>query len=184
MMMKEYLNIIYDLYPKDIYPSDLNYPYTPENIKQWGLIEEERKSNEYFEDMVTMLAKFLNCENHQDCSLRGVFDLSRKAILYLPKNSKTIDYPCCVINISIVSKYYCVYFSKGTGFPINTLKQGPNETQKLFEENISRIIKTHYSGYIPFPMESFNERVPHVYSAVNHDQYATYFECLMTTDLF
>ena len=183
--MKDYLDIIYELYPKDIYASDLNYPYTPENIKQWELIETSRKNNQYFEDMTTMLAKQLNCEGHQDFSLRGIFDLSRKAILFLPKNSHTVDYPCCVIDVSIVSNYYCIYFTKFTGVPINTLKQGSvNEAQIAFDDHISRIIKMHYPGYEPFPMEYFNEPVPYVFSAVNYDQYATYFECLITTDIF
>jgi hypothetical protein len=83
--MKDYLDIIYELYPKDIYASDLNYPHTPQNIKQWELIETSRKNNQYFEDMTIMLAKQLNCEGHQDFSLRVYLILVAKPYCFFLK---------------------------------------------------------------------------------------------------
>jgi hypothetical protein len=188
--MEEYLDLIYKYYPKDIHTSDLKYPYTPENVLQWKLIEDvlkNEKENNYFEDMSETLAKSLNCIAHEDFSFRGgISDLSRTCMLYLPNNPYHEEYPCCVINVSIIVKYYSIYFTKFTGAPINTLKRGNlSPVQKsLVDNKISRIIKTYYNGYQPFPMKYFNEPVLHVYSAKNYDEYATYFECLITDSLY
>jgi hypothetical protein len=42
--MEKYLDIIYKYYPKNIDTSDLKYPYTPENVLQWKLIEDALKN--------------------------------------------------------------------------------------------------------------------------------------------
>lgn len=187
--MNEYLDTIYSLYPKDIHPSDLNYSSTPENIKQWDIIEAARsdhESNRYFEEFTKALVLRLNCQNAQEFSFRGTFDLCRKAVLFLPNNYHHEEYPCCVINVSIVSKFYSVYFTKFTGVPINTLANGfVNDAQKkLYDGLISIIIKSYYAGYQLFPMEYFKEKVPHILSSKNYNQNATYFDCLMTDDIF
>ena len=183
--MKEYLDTIYKYFPKDLHTSSLKYADTPEIKRQWELIEHSRKNDGHFSQMANTLVKHLNCSAYQDLSLRGIFDLSRKAVLYLPNNHFNEEYPCCVINVSIIAKYYSIYFTKFTGIPINTLKTGlVSSAQKSLADNmISRIIRTYYPGYKPFPMEHFDEVVPQVYSAINYNDSATYFECLITNDI-
>ena len=132
--------------------------------------------------MTAYISKSSNCENYQDFSLRG--DLCRKGMLFLPKNHYNEDYPCCVVCVSVLANFYCIYFTKFTGVPINTLNKGITKAQSLIADKISRIIKSYYKGFQYFPMEYFNELVPHVYSSNGDDRYATYFDCLMTDDIF
>jgi hypothetical protein len=163
----------------------MGYSYTSECIRQWEFIESSRENTAHFENMTKMLSEQLHCENYQDFSLRGVFDLCRKSILFLPVNSSNTEYPCCVINVSVIAKYYSIYFSKFSGVPTNTLKSGPvNEAQKSMEQHISKIVKSYYPGYDPFPLKSIDEIVPEIFSSINNEQYATYFECLVTNDIF
>jgi hypothetical protein len=187
-MKVEFTDIVYRYYPKDIYVSDPRYPSTPENVRQWNLIEDARKNKEdntHYENMITELNHYLNCSSYEDFSLRGAFDLCRKSVLHLPKNLHHIDYPYCVICISIVTKFYYIYFTKFAGTPINTLHNDPiTEIQRSLINNlISRIIKNHYKDYQIFPNELIDEHVPNIYSSKNYDQFATYFECLMTDDV-
>jgi hypothetical protein len=100
--VKEYTDIVYRYYPKGIYVSDPRYPSTPENVRQWNLIEDARKNkadNIHFENMMAELSRYLNCYDHEDFSLRGAFDLCRKSVLHLPKNHHNEEYPYCVICI-------------------------------------------------------------------------------------
>jgi hypothetical protein len=187
--MIEYLETIYQYYPKGIDTSDLKYPHSPENLRQWALIEDERrneKSSQHFGNMAEVLVKYLNCSAYEDFSLRGVFDLCRKAVLYLPNNFYNEEFPCCVVNVSVVSNFYSIYFTKFASIPINTLQTDEiTDSQKsLIDHFISPIIKTFFNGYKQFPMEYFNEQVPGIYSSKNYGQYATYFECLLTDDVF
>ena len=88
--------------------------------------------------------------------------------------------------MSIIAQYYSVYFTKFEGIPINTLKMDNlSLAQKSLIDNlISRIIKSYYSGYKPFPMEYFNEKVANVYSSKRPLEFATYYECLITDSPF
>lgn len=183
--MTEYLDTIYKYFPINLHTSNLKYVYTPEIIRQWELIEHSRKNNGHFSQMADTLVKHLNCSSYQDLSLRGIFDLSRKAVLYLPLNHFNEEYPCCVINVSVIAKCYSIYFTKFTGIPINTLRTGlvSSAQKSLVDSMISHVIRTYYPGYKPFPMEFIDELIPLVYSAINYNDNATYFECLMTNDI-
>jgi hypothetical protein len=183
-MLKEHLDIIYNYYPKGIRPSDIGYVNSPESIRQWQLIEKFRKTTGYFEAMAEEINNQLVCQNYQILSLRGIFDLCNKCILFLPKNSLHEDFPCCVINMSIVVKHYFIYFTKFLYDPVNTITTGTiTNAQKSVLDIIEKTIGLYYPGYTTFPMEYFDERVPEIFSSIAYDQQATCFECLMTNDL-
>ena len=182
--MKEYLDLIYSLFPVNIYPSDIKSPYTKEILNQWELIDRARGDESTFKEMSNTIYQELNCVNSMDFSLRGIFDLCRKVILFLPIDNRNEEFPYCVVNISVVAKYYCVYFTKFYGTPVHTLNRPISKHQQdMIDHHIVPIIKKYYPGYEEFPMEYFNEKVPNVYSSINFDEYATYFECLLTDDI-
>ena len=181
--MTEHLNTIYKYFPKDIHPSDLNYINTPECKLQWELIENSRNNDHLFLEMCHHLTDKLNFKSFQDMSLQGIFDLSGKAVFYLPDTSE-MGYPCCIINVIIIAPLYAVYFSAFSGGANNTLNKTPVEAkhQSLIDGSIALIINDYFPNYKPFPMDFYSEEIPGIRSAKRYNKYATYFECLLTDE--
>ena len=182
--MKEYLDLIYGLYPANMDPGEFKYSYTKEVSNLWALINRAREENHTFNEMISEVYKELNCVSSQDFSLRGIPDLCRKSLLKLPIDQRNQKFPFCVVNIGVVVKYYFVYFTTFHGGPINTFNKPVSQYQQdMIDEQIVPIIKKYYPDYEGFPMQFIDERVPDVYSFKECDVNATYFECLLTNDI-
>jgi len=88
--VKEYTDIVYRYYPKDIYVSAPRYPSTPENVRQRDLIEDasQNKANNIpFENMMAELSRYLNCYDHEDFSLRGALIFVGNPFFISPKTT-------------------------------------------------------------------------------------------------
>lgn len=182
--MKEYLDIIYKYYPKDIDASDLNYFYTPEMQRYVKLQDDCIKNSQTFDALSSMIAGEFN-QLTNDYSLRGIFDCSYKAIFYIPENLNIKNFSICAFYVSVLAKYYCIYLTQSYAGGVNSLAHltiDPEE-QNLISK-VEKCIKIYYPDYKPFPMEYFEERVPRISSGKRYPDNATYFECLITDTLF
>ncbi|MDB5138591.1 MAG: hypothetical protein JWR12_507 [Mucilaginibacter sp.] len=182
--MKEYLDIIYKYYPKDIDASDLNYSNTPEIGRYIQLQNYYIKNTQTFDTLSAKIADEFN-QLPMDYSLQGIFDFSYKAILYIPESLNIKNFSICVFYVSVVAKYYCIYLTQSYAGGVNSLEY---LTIDVAEQNlinrVEKCIKIYYPDYEPFPMEYFEERVPRISSGKRYLDNATYFECLITDTLF
>lgn len=176
--------MIYCLYPVNIDPGDIEYSYTQKIENLWELIFRAREENHAFTEMIAEIHKDLNCISSRDFSLRGIPDLCRKSLLRLPLEQENQQFPFCVVNIGVLVKYYFIYFTTFHGGPINTFNKPVSQyQQEMIDQHIVPIIKKYYPDYVEFPIQFIDERVPDVYSFRNCDEFATYFECLLTNDI-
>jgi|GEM_PF-1508782 len=183
--MREHLPLIYSLYPVNISPSDLNYSNTREISNFFQVAAGAEENEGIFKEMSLAIYNDLKCVNMMDFSLRGIFDLCRKVVLALPLDAINEEFPFCMVNISVIAKYYCIYFTKLRGQPVHTLNSPVSQHQQdMIENQIVPIIKKFYPDYVEFPMQYFDEKVPGIHSSSKFNEYATYFECLVTKDIY
>ncbi|WP_295653493.1 hypothetical protein [uncultured Mucilaginibacter sp.] len=180
MMIEEYFKLVYNYYPKNLFVSDLGYPYTEEMARYFKLESRAKENNGSFKKTIESLSLEFNCLV-MDNSFCGAFDLSYRAIFYIPKNLNITRFTRCVINIGVLAKYYCVYLTQAYANGKNTFyDRTVNENEQGFVNKVSLIIQENFPDYRPFPIEKSNVKIPNIYSAKRPGEFATLFECLMT----
>jgi len=182
--MEEYLNIIYEYYPRDVFVSDLAYSDTPERTRFFELLEKLKASNQTFKEMCKSLSDGLKTST-LDYSFAGQ-DPCSTAIFHIPSIYHVARFQQCVVNISGLVKYYCIYMTNPSPRDNTFAKKIEDEDQLAFLRNVNSYIEEYYPDYKPFPEDWINKNVEHVYSLSvlkDYDNYATYFECLMSSNI-
>lgn len=182
--MDKYIELIYKYYPKNLFPSDLAYSYTPEVTRKFKLHDELiSSSSNNFSKVCKDLNLLTDC-----CILDYSFighDLSWHTDFYAPDEYQCPSPNTCGLYISAVCDYYCVYFSNRDHDIIPYLKaNSPTEGQRKLSDPVQKIIKLHFPNHRPIPLGWLDKEVPGVISSCHsreYDDLATYFECLITS---
>lgn len=181
--MHQYLDLIYQYYPKDVPVSDPKYVYTEEITRHFKKANQAGANNDLFLQLTNDIEKEFNIPVC-DWSLRGLFDFSYTGIFPIPEKWQIKNYTRCVYSISILARYYCVYLTQSYESGINTLEKDIYTAEEhLFINQVTNVIKNHYPEFEPIPNNAFYEEVPGVYSDRRFDKLATFFDCLITDRL-
>jgi hypothetical protein len=169
-----YQKIIYGYYAVEMYRSDLKYGETEQSKNYWKKMDELRGNTGQFEKLLEKIESI-----QKTTVLERSTDLSYVAEFYLPKPIGPLKVEACVIVISGIVELFSVYLRSDVR-RTTTLSGIRSKEEFDFINHISELVKQDYPGYEPFPMDLFHTRVPGVDSSLRFNDYATYFECLMT----
>lgn len=175
---EEFLDIIYKYYPKDIFPSDPLYIETPEYLARLSLQKEligQTDKIDKFNKLKDEIGKDQGALV-DDRSLSGG-DLCYQGVFWLEQPIGMYKVNRCAFNISAIVDLYSVYMTNGSYYTLNGLMALEEIT---LYKHISKFIEQSYPELSVFPMDLFHTRVPNVLSRKRYNDYATYYECLVT----
>jgi hypothetical protein len=175
---KPFQEIIYRYYPVEISSSDLKYGETEQAQNRWNKIEQLRDDTAKFHKLLDKLKLQVN-----PTAMERAIQLSYVGEFSLPRRIGYVKLETCVFIISGIVNLFTVYLR--SDFTRQNTIEGVHSQEELDIVNcVSKVIKEVYPDYEPFPMDFFHTRVPGVDASLRYNDYATYFECLMSENIY
>lgn len=178
MHNQKYLETIYKYFAQDINRGDEKYQQTPESKNYFRKVEENRKDTVLFDRLQENIAT----ERNANVLVRNI-DINYVAQFYLPEKIGYQKFEACVFVVSGITNLFSVYLL--SDITKATTLEGIRSNEELEIINtVSTQIQLVYKDYEPFDMDFYNTRVPGVFANLRYNDYATYYECLLTDHLY
>jgi hypothetical protein len=174
---QKYLDAIYKFYPKDIYPGNKEYLDSPEYAALLDLQELCLKNTERFDTLRENIAK------ERKVNVMERANYSHIAHFYLPEKIGYAKLESCTIIISEMLNVFSVYL-KSEIRNMTTLEGIRSKEEFEMINSVTEHVTSIYPEYEPFDMDFYNTRVPGVMANPRYNDYATYYECLISDHIY
>ena len=175
---QKYLDTIYKFYPKNIYPGNKEYLDSPEYAALLDLQELCLTDSERFDTLRKNIAK----ERNVNVMERNI-NFAHIAQFYLPEKIGYSKLETCTIIVSGMAKVFSVYI-RSEITRITTLEGIRSKEEFDVINSITEYIIRIYPEYESFDMDFYNTKVPGVMANLRYNDYATYYECLLTHHIY